>query len=209
MIKSKKNQSNKQRLLRSVTIGLGVVSAGILGYFLTRPETAEDVARKVLACVERADGACVNRYRWELDKRDQPMSDEEMSKFLREFVDVRMSLNAPLEAPKVAVEGSSVTIERRYKGGLIVMTVDQTAAGFRAIHPVTGMILSSYHGTQRLSGSAKAKAWVAGLAKDKAQLNSYGIVGLEFEPHKKFETIDDYCSRLTARLNIPDPEMKP
>lgn len=209
MIKSNKNQSSKQRLLRSVTIGLGVVFAGILGYFLTRPETGEDVARKVLACVERGDGACVNRYRWELDKRDQPMSDEEMSRFLREFMNSRIVLSEPLEAPKVAVEGSSVTIERRYKGGLIVMMVEQTAAGFRAIHPVTGMILSSYHGTKRLSGSTKARAWVDGLTKDKALLNSYGIVGLEFEPNKKFESIDDYCRRLTARLSNPVPKMKP
>ncbi|CAN1514606.1 hypothetical protein MCEMSE15_00893 [Fimbriimonadaceae bacterium] len=209
MIKSKKNQSSKQRLLRSVTIGLGVVSASILGFFLTRAETGEDVARKVLACVERGDGACVNKYRWELDKRDQPISDAEMSRFLREFMDARLSLNAPLEAPKVAVEGSSVTIERRYRGGVIVLTVEQTAGGFRAIHPVTGMILSSYHGTQRLSGSTKVRAWVDGLTKDKALLNSYGIVGLEFEPNKEFETIDDYCRRLTVRLSNPIPTLKP
>ncbi len=194
---------------KTLSIVLGVLVSGIVGYVLTRAETGEDVARKVLACVEKGDGACVNKYRWELDKRDQPMSDEEMSRFLREFMDTRIVLSEPLEPAKVAVEGSSVTIERRYKGGLIVMMVEQTAAGFRAIHPVTGMILSSYHGTQRLSGSTKARAWVDGLTKDKALLNSYGIVGLEFEPNKKFETIDDYCRRLTARLSNPVPTMKP
>ncbi len=209
MIKSIENKSRKPRWLRSVTIGLGIVSASILGYFLTKAETGEDVARKVLACVEKADGACVNKYRWELDKRDQPMSDEEMSKFLREFVDVRLSLNAPLEPAKTVKNESSISIQRSYKGGLVHLTVAETAAGFRAIHPVTGMILSSYHGTKRLSGIAKPKAWVAGLSKDKAQLNSYGIVGLEFEPHKKFETIDDYCRRMTVVLSNPVPTMKP
>lgn len=209
MIKSKKNQSSKPRWLRSVTIGLGVVSAGVLGYFLTRAETGEDVARKVLACVERADGACVNRYRWELDKKEQPISDAEMSRFLREFMDARLSLNEPLEAPKVAVEGSAITIERRYQGGLIALTVQQTEAGYRAIHPVTMMILCSYHGTQRLSGRAKTQAWIAGLTKDKSLLNSYGIIGLERQPHGQVEPFDDFVRRRTAVLNNPVPTMKP
>ncbi len=209
MIKSKKNQSSKRRLLRSVTIGLGVVSASILGFFLTRAETGEDVARKVLACVERGDGACVNKYRWELDKRDQPISDAEMSRFLREFMDARLSLNEPLEAPKVVVERSSVTIERQYQGGLIALAVEQTEAGYRAIHPVTMMILCSYHGTQRLSGRAKTQAWVAGLTKDASQLNSYGIIGLERQPYGSVETFEDFVRRRTAVLSKPIPKMKP
>ncbi len=194
---------------KTVSIVLGILVSGIVGYVLTRAETGEDVARKVLACVEKGDGACVNKYRWELDKRDQPMSDEEMSRFLREFMDARIVLSEPLEQAKIIKEEASISIQRSYKGGLVHLTVAETAAGFRAIHPVTAMILSSYHGTQRLSGIAKPKAWVAGLSKDKAQLNSYGIVGLEFEPHKKFETIDDYCRRMTVVLSNPIPKMKP
>jgi|GEM_PF-2132795 len=194
---------------KTLSIVLGALVSGIVGYVLTRAETGEDVARKVLACVEKGDGACVNRYRWELDKRDQPMSDEEMSRFLREFMDSRIVLSEPLEPAKIVKEEASISIQRSYEGGLVHLTVAETAAGFRAIHPVTGMILSSYHGTQRLSGSTKARAWVDGLTRDKALLNSYGIVGLEFEPNKKFETIDDYCRRMTVVLSNPIPKMKP
>lgn len=208
-MKSKKNQSSKLRLLRSVTIGLGVVSAGILGYFLTRVETAEDVARKVLACVERADGACVNRYRWELDKKDQPISDAEMSRFLREFVDARLDLSQPLESAKVSKSGSEILIDRRYQGGPVSLLVAQTSEGYRTIGSITTLVLCTYNGTQPIHGREKAKAWVSGLTKDKNLLNSYGIIGLERQPRGELELIDDYCRRMTVVLSNPIPKMKP
>lgn len=208
MIKSKKNQFSKPRWLRSVTIGFGVVSAGILGYFLTRAETAEDVARKVLACVERADGACVNRYRWELDKKEQPISDAEMSRFLREFVDARLKLSEPVESPNVSKSGAAILIDRRYQGGPVSLMVVQTTDGYRSVGAITALVLCTYIGTQPIHGSAKARARVAGLTKDKSLLNSYGIVGLERQPRGELETIDDYCRRMTVVLSNPIPKMK-
>lgn len=208
-MKSKKNQSSKPRWLRSITIGLGVVSAGILGYFLTRTETAEDVARKVLACVERADGACVNRYRWELDKQEQPISDAEMSRFLREFAGARLNFSQPLESPNISKSGAEINIVRRYQGGPVSLRVVQTTDGYRTVGTITTLVLCTYNGTQPIHGRARAKAWVSGLTKDKSLLNSYGIIGLERQPRGELELIDDYCRRMTLVLSNPIPKMKP
>lgn len=170
------------------TIALCVV--GTILYVIFRPaDSSEKVAREMLACVERGDGACVNRLRWDAEKIRSSVSDQQLTQFLRDHVGKRITLNEPAGESKLETDGAITTITREYRQGTLSFNVTFTGEKYQVVSPITLLILNSAGALDpKATGRNRGLLWVKDVEEHVDYFESLGINGLELGPDDGFVT---------------------
>ena len=192
-----------------------VLTAGVIVtvtaiWFLANLETRETVAKRLIACIERADGACLMRYAHRDEIEAYGLTEEKLSTFLEEYVLPTYETADRLGESVEHTDSGTVTRFVNYqfpdsRTGVVMVRVVKTSYGTQCQNLLTGLMLRCFDVRYKVdpSGSAyidkKARQRISALT-DRDVLEGLGIHGVYRSKEEGLLNWDEWIALCEQRM---------
>lgn len=210
--------------------GLVVLLALVGVWWYRRQHSLTVYARRLSACIRRADGGCVLDSMTKEERAAYGMDAQQMTRFLREYVlpTVRFRGGKPScdGTDRAQTVLCGMAADTRLGDMPLHFSVSQTDDGIKA--PQLMMAFIAYTGAVKylpasgpLTAAGKIEAWTRQAVNDRAQLEELGLKGVKQSADEPFRSWDEYLEFQRVRLSfsrageeahrqgLPNPSMPP
>jgi hypothetical protein len=156
----------------------------VVAFLGTRPSDPERVAREAFECLEKSDGACLNRLRADAEKSDDGITDAQLTDLLKNHTSQRFSFNEPISALRVEKNQELYEASRSFRqGGVIALGVANTGGKYQVVNLVNNLVMfSAYALKPGVKGADKLDLRIRDVEEHLPYFESIGIKGFISEP---------------------------
>jgi len=171
-------------LRAKIAVSVGIAACAIVAFLVTRPSGPERVAREAFECLEKSDGACLNRLRADAERSDDGITDAQLTDLLKNHTSHRFSFNEPTSSLKVGKTHELYEASRSFKkGGVIALGVANTGGKYQVVNLVNTLIMfSAYALKPGVKGPDLLEVRIRDVEENLPYFESIGIKGFISEP---------------------------